>query len=148
MYLLFLACSQQSSFILLEEYAHKHQLPAPTSLQSDILVLKLENDWRLSLQHYAKHKQNEITLHGDLQLAKAPSPDIATQLITKMMTWNYEMSGAHFSINPQSSVILLSTWVDQESLSKESFERKLEYLQQQGTLRFPMIQELLYVRDP
>ena len=148
MYFLFLACSQQSSFILLEEYAREHQLPPPTSLQSNIHILTLENGWKISVQYHPTRTQNEVTLHGGLYLSNATSSTQAAQLITKMMTWNYEMSGAYFSINPQSSVVLLSTWVHQESLSKESLVARLVYLQEQGTLRFPILEQLLYDREP
>ena len=105
MYFLFLACSQQSSFILLEEYAREHQLSPPTSLQSNIHILTLENGWKISVQYHPKNTQNEVTLHGGLYLSNAPSSAQATQVITKMMTWNYEMSGAYFSVNPQTLTI-------------------------------------------
>ena len=76
------------------------------------------------------------------------APKEATQCITKMMTWNYEMTGAHFSINPQSTVVLLSTWMYTKSLTEEHLEERISYLYKEGAQRFPVLEAILYEREP
>ena len=148
MFLLFLACTNPSPHQLLQSYAQKYQFPPPEQLSEHISLLNLPKERKLSIQEYTQHSHIEITLHGGLRLSDSVSQKAATQSITKLMVWNYEMTNASFSINPQSSVILLSSWSDTKRLNIVHLEEVILNLQNEGENRFPILQAALQDRIP
>ena len=120
-----LSCTQPKITLheLFSSVAQEYQLPTPELFDPSTSIIQLSPQKKLSLQE--RHDDVELMLYTGMQLSQAATIQNASLALHQIGIINYELAANKVQVDPENTDIILSCFLDVETLHKSLLERRV-----------------------